>query len=288
MWLLDLQRRFSWKWPQSGADRKLGDNPLQPDWGYAWPKNRRVMYNRASADPDGRPWSERKKLIWWNEDQKRWIGLDEPDFDPLKAPDYEPPVNATGLAALSGKQPFIMKPDGVGWLFAPGAAKDGPLPAHYEPVESPVGNLLYPKQLCNPTVRFFDGPLNRLAHTPTTEYPIVATTFRLTEHYLSGPMSRFNSWLNELQPEMFVELSPELAAESGIEHGGWLTVRSARSPIECASTRHPAIEAARDRRADCAPDRHPVSLGICRRNRRRQCERPHVARGRSECQHARV
>jgi formate dehydrogenase major subunit len=95
-----------------------------------------------------------------------------------------------------------------------------------------VGNLLYPQQLCNPTVRLFDGPLNRLAHTPTTEYPIVATTFRLTEHYLSGPMSRFNSWLNELQPEMFVELSPELAAERGIEHGGWLTVRSARGPIE--------------------------------------------------------
>jgi formate dehydrogenase major subunit len=213
-------------------DRRLGDNPLQPNWGYAWPKNRRVMYNRASADPDGRPWSERKKLVWWSEVEGRWTGLDEPDFDPLKTPDYEPPPNATGLAALSGKQPFIMKPDGVGWLFAPGAAKDGPLPAHYEPVESPVGNLLYPQQLCNPTVRLFDGPLNRLAHTPTTEYPIVATTFRLTEHYLSGPMSRFNSWLNELQPEMFVELSPELAAERGIEHGGWLTVRSARGPIE--------------------------------------------------------
>jgi formate dehydrogenase major subunit len=213
-------------------DRKLGDNPLQPDWGYAWPKNRRVMYNRASADPAGRPWSERKKLVWWSESERRWIGFDEPDFDPLKSPDYEPPPNATGLAALSGKQPFIMKPDGVGWLYAPGAVKDGPLPAHYEPVESPVGNLLYPKQLCNPTVRTFDGPLNRLAHTPTTEFPVVATTFRLTEHYLSGPMSRFNSWLNELQPEMFVELSPELAAERGIEHTGWLTVRSARAPIE--------------------------------------------------------
>src|SRR5262249_36192615 len=112
------------------------------------------------------------------------------------------------------------------------AVKDGPLPVHYEPVESPVGNLLYPKQLCNPTVRFFEGPLNRLAHAPTEEYPVAATTFRLTEHYLSGPMSRFNSWLNELQPEMFVELSPELAAERGIEHGGWLTVVSARARME--------------------------------------------------------
>src|SRR5439155_7994703 len=124
-----------------------------------------------------------------------------------------------------------MKPDGVAWLYAPGAVKDGPLPAHYEPVESPLGNLLYPRQTCSPTVRFFEGPLNAIAHTPTTEYPVVATTFRLTEHYLSGPMSRFNSWLNELQPEMFVELGPELAAERGIVLGGWVTVRTPRGII---------------------------------------------------------
>jgi formate dehydrogenase major subunit len=135
------------------------------------------------------------------------------------------------MAAIAGSQPFILKPDGVGWLYAP-PVKDGPLPAHYEPVESPLGNLLYPNQSCNPTVRLFEGPLNHIAHTPTAEYPVVATTFRLTEHYLSGPMSRFNSWLNELQPEMFVELSPELAAERGIVHGGWLTVQSARARIE--------------------------------------------------------
>jgi formate dehydrogenase major subunit len=136
------------------------------------------------------------------------------------------------MAAIAGNQPFIMKPDGLGWLYAPRTVKDGPLPAHYEPVESPVGNLLYPKQTCNPAVRTFEGPRNRLAHAPTAEYPVVATTFRLTEHYLSGPMSRFNSWLNELQPEMFVELSPQLAAERGIVHGGWLTVESARGRIE--------------------------------------------------------
>ncbi len=136
------------------------------------------------------------------------------------------------MAAIAGNQPFILKPDGLGWLFAPGAIKDGPLPSHYEPVESPVGNMLYPKQTCSPEVRLFDGPRNQLARTPSTEYPIVATTFRLTEHYLSGPMSRFNSWLNELQPEMFVELSPELAAEFGIVHAGWLTVESARGRIE--------------------------------------------------------
>jgi formate dehydrogenase major subunit len=106
------------------------------------------------------------------------------------------------------------------------------LPAHYEPVESPVGNLIHPRQTTSPTVRFFEGPLNRFDHTPTDLFPVVATTFRVTEHYLSGPMSRFNSWLNELMPAMFVELSPELAAEHGIAHGGWLTVESARGRIE--------------------------------------------------------
>ena len=136
------------------------------------------------------------------------------------------------MDAIAGDHPFIMKTDGLGWLYAPKGAKDGPLPTHYEPIESPVGNLLYPKQTSSPTVRTFDGPLNVIAYAPTAEYPVVACTFRLTEHYLSGPMSRFNSWLNELQPEMFVELSPELAAERGIAHGGWLTVRSARGRIE--------------------------------------------------------
>jgi formate dehydrogenase major subunit len=212
-------------------ERRRTDNPLQPEWGFAWPHNRRVLYNRASADPQGRPWSERKKLVWWDEGSRRWAGLDEPDFEPDKPPDYQPPPGATGMAAIAGSQPFILKPDGLGWLYAP-AVKDGPLPTHYEPVESPVGNLLYPKQICSPAVRLFEGPLNHIAHTPTAEFPVVATTFRLTEHYLSGPMSRFNSWLNELQPAMFVELSPELAAERGIVHGGWLTVQTARARIE--------------------------------------------------------
>ncbi len=212
-------------------ERKLTDNPVQPDWGFAWPHNRRIMYNRASADPAGRPWSERKKYIWWDGEQRRWVGADQPDFEPDKPPDYQPPPDAYGMAAISGSEPFIMKPDGRAWLFAPGKVKDGPLPAHYEPVESPFSNLFY-RQQDNPTTRYFPGPLNPLAHTPESDYPIVGCTFRLTEHYLSGPMSRFNSWLNELQPELFVELSPELAAERGIEHGGWLTVRSPRAAIE--------------------------------------------------------
>jgi formate dehydrogenase major subunit len=212
-------------------ERKLSDNPTQPEWGFAWPNNVRILYNRASADPEGRPWSERKKLMWWDEEKRRWVGADKPDFELEKPPSYVAPPGATGMAAIAGNQPFITKADGVGWLYSP-AIKDGPLPIHYEPVESPLGNLLYPKHNVNPTMRFFAGPLNHIAHAPTPEYPVVATTFRLTEHYLSGPMSRFNSWLNELQPEMFAELSHELAEERGIVHGGWMTIKTARGLIE--------------------------------------------------------
>ena len=212
-------------------DRKLGNNPLQPDWAYAWPHNRRVQYNRASADPQGNPWSERKKLIWWDTEKKKWVGFDEPDFEPDKSPDYRPPPGATGMDAIAGTHPFIMKPDGVSWLFS-SAMKDGPFPTHYEPAESPVTNLLYPKQNDSPVVRYFEGPMNLIDHVPSQQFPIVACTFRVTEMYLSGPMSRFNSWLNELMPEMFVEMSPELAAEKGIRNGEWCTVQSARGSIE--------------------------------------------------------
>jgi len=229
---------YSGVWPEPGRNRaneraRTPDNPVDPNWGYAWPHNRRVMYNRASADPDGRPWSERKKLVWWDEAQARWVGPDEPDFEPTKPPGYRAPDGATGMAAIDGDHPFIMKTDGLGWLYAPKGVKDGPLPTHYEPIESPVGNLLYPRQPASPTVRTFPGPLNKLAPAPSVEYPVVACTFRLTEHYLSGPMSRFNSWLNELQPEMFVEMSPELAAERGVANGDWVTVKSARATIGC-------------------------------------------------------
>ncbi len=227
---------YSGVFPEPGRnrarDRRRTSNPIQPDWGYAWPDNRRILYNRASADPEGRPWSERKKLIWWDAAAGRWTGDDGVDFDATVAPDYRPEAGAMGMDAIAGDRPFIMKPDGVAWLFAPGSLRDGPLPAHYEPVESPVGNLIHPRQTTSPTVRFFEGPLNRFDHTPTDLFPVVATTFRVTEHYLSGPMSRFNSWLNELMPAMFVELSPELAGEHGIVHGGWLTVESARGRIE--------------------------------------------------------
>jgi len=124
-----------------------------------------------------------------------------------------------------------MKPDGRGWLFAPMGVKDGPLPTHYEPIESPFENLLYPGQRSNPTVETYAADLNEY-NPPTDEFPIIATNYRLTEHYLSGPMSRFDSWLNELQPGMFIEISPELAQEKGIEHGGWMVAWNKRGAIE--------------------------------------------------------
>ncbi len=200
------------------------------EWGWAWPANRRLLYNRASADPDGNPWSERKKLVWWDAKQKKWTGTDTPDFDEEKPPDYEPKRDAEGPDAIAGDHPFIMQGDGRGWLFAPQGLEDGPLPTHYEPHESPYPNKLY-KQRSNPAM--FTWPHEDPYNPPTSdEFPYVATTYRLTEHHTAGGMSRFIPYLSELQPQAFVEVHPELARERGLEHGGWATVFTARSAIE--------------------------------------------------------
>ena len=202
------------------------------NWGFAWPANRRILYNRASADPEGRPWSERKKYLWWDEQEQKWTGFDIPDFPLNKRPDYTPSPGALGMDAHSGSDPFIMKPDGKGWLFVPKGLKDGPLPTHYEPIEAPIKNAMYGQQ-SNPTALYFrkraDNPLVTLGDA---RYPIVVTTYRLTEHHVSGPMSRWMPWLNALQPALFAELSPDLASERGIQHGEWLTIRTPRGEIE--------------------------------------------------------
>ena len=213
---------------------------VNPNWAWAWPSNRRMMYNRASADPEGKPWSERKKYVWWDEEQKKWTGLDVPDFQPTKPPSYRGGDDALGMDAIDGDTPYILKPDGKGWLFAAGGIKDGPLPTHYEPLESPVGNALY-KQRDNPTVIYDQVPLNPI-EPMSPNFPIVLTTYRLTEHYLSGPMSRFDSWLNELQPAMFVEMSPQLADEKGIAHGDWVLISSPRSTIEARAMVTPRLK----------------------------------------------
>ncbi len=206
------------------------------EWGWAWPANRRILYNRASADPEGRPWSERKALVWWDAEKGEWTGHDIPDFTKDKAPSYQPPPGARAAEALSGTDPFVMQADGKGWLYVPSGLTDGPLPTHYEPQDSPFTNLLY-RQQRNPVRQLMpSGPDNRYQPSgsePGSEvFPYVATTYRLTEHHTAGGMSRWQPYLAELQPEFFCEVSPELAAERGLEHTGWATIVSARGVIE--------------------------------------------------------
>jgi len=217
------------------ARRKPGQEQswVAPEWGWAWPANRRILYNRASADPQGRPWSSRKAYVWWNEEKRLWTGHDVPDFIADRPPDYRPPQGARGLDVLGGADPFILNTDGRAWLFAPSGLVDGPLPAHYEPIESVVENLLYAQQ-SNPMAHKWDRAGNRY-HRPFNDprFPYLVTTYRLTEHHTAGGMSRFLSWLSELMPQMFCEVAPELAEERGLRHGGWATVRTARGEIEC-------------------------------------------------------
>jgi len=205
-----------------------GQRGAQLGWGFTWPANRRIMYNRASADLDGNPWSEKKRWVWW--DGAKWVGYDVPDFAATKPPRDKPKPGAVGLDALPGTAPFIMKPDGLGWLYVPSGLVDGPLPTHYEPAESPVRNPLY-KQQTSPVLKYWKHPGNDLAPLGDGRFPYVITTYRLTEHYLAGAMSRWNPWLTELQPELFIELSPELAEEKGIRNLDWVRISTPRAQI---------------------------------------------------------
>lgn len=181
---------------------------LYSEWGWAWPVNRRILYNRASVSPDsGQPWNPKRPVIRWDAAAKKWIG-DVPD----------------GPAPAGTVYPFIMKPEGVARLFAPGLA-DGPFPEHYEPWESPVENLLSSTQF-DPAFKIWTSEMDHKGEAE--KYPIVATTYRLTEHMQAGAMSRNLPWLVELQPDLFVEISKELAKDKGIKSGDRVTVESAR------------------------------------------------------------
>lgn len=189
------------------------------NWSYAWPMNRRIIYNRASADLQGKPWSKEKSVIWWDEAENKWTGYDVPDFVATKAPTDE-----------GGDDPFIMRPNGVGELFTNGL-NDGPFPEHYEPYESPVEEKdSFSNNQLNPVVKIWDGE-----HNPKGEnkqFPIVATTYRVSEHWQSGAMTRSQPWLVELMPHMFVEISEELAEEKGIKTKDEVIVNSARGEIK--------------------------------------------------------
>jgi formate dehydrogenase major subunit len=183
------------------------------NWGFSWPANRRIQYNRASADPSGKPWSDKKKYMFWN--GQRWTGPDVPDYVPTI-----PPERATG--------PFIMQAEGVARLWTRGLLADGPFPVHMEPFESPVGNLVFPKLKGNPVARVFKGDMEALG--TSKEFPIVGTTYRLVEH--------FHFWTKTvhanavMQPEFFVEMSEELAKEKGIKHGQQVRIWSKRGEVK--------------------------------------------------------
>jgi formate dehydrogenase major subunit len=232
-------------WIYSGVMPKPGENKARKrepqgryghGWGYAWPSDRRILYNRASARPDGKPWSERKKLVWWDETKKEWTGLDNPDFTKEKSPDYRPAKGAEGDDAIAGNQPFIMHPDGVGWIWVSSGLKDGPLPTHYEPLESLTTNLLYPTQTINPAADKKESPENPYVFPDGDKrFPYVLSTYRLTEHHTAGGMSRHLPHLAELQPELFAEISPQLADELSIKNGEYLTITTVRGAIEARS-----------------------------------------------------
>src|SRR6267378_644177 len=221
-----------------GADGKLvnkANSHKVPDekdylahgWAFSWPANRRILYNRASADLEGKPWSEKKKLIWWDPeapgqtpDKKgKWVGLDVPDFNAFLAPD-----------AKGGDKPFIMRADLVGAFFGP--LNDGPFPEHYEPIESPTRNLLS-KQQNNPVAKIWSLPdhKNDLVPLGSKDFPYVITTYRLTEHNLSGVMSRYLPMLAEMFESHFAEISQELAKELGIQNGERVTVVTPRGKV---------------------------------------------------------
>jgi formate dehydrogenase major subunit len=211
-------------WIYSGCFNEAGNNMARrdnsdpddagifPKWAWSWPVNRRIIYNRASADIDGNPWDPSRKLLWW--DGAKWTGYDIPDIVPTGKP------NEVG--------PFIMNPEGTARLFVRGMMRDGPFPVHYEPFESPIANPMAPKIRGNPVARVFKGDMEQFGDVK--EFPYAATSYRLTEH--------FHFWTKHvqinasLQPEFFVEISEQLAAEKAIKNGGWVRVWSKRGSVK--------------------------------------------------------
>jgi formate dehydrogenase major subunit len=223
-------------YPEEGrnrADERKPKDLLGHGWGFAWPNDCRIIYNRASARPDGQPWSERKKLVWWDEKKKEWTGLDNADYKKDLAPTTPDALDSgVGVAGLGGARPFTLHPDGVGWLYVPSGLKDGPLPTHYEPLESVLKNPLYAQQT-DPAAAKKERPENPYAQEiGDPRYPYVLTTYRLTEHHTAGGMTRTLSHLAELQPEFFTEVSPELAEEIGLKHGDLATISTPRASVE--------------------------------------------------------
>jgi len=223
-WLKDDGTTACGNWIYSGAFTEAGNLTMRRDpsdpsgmgvhqnWAWSWPANRRVLYNRASCDLDGKPWDISRRQVWWNEAQQKWVGNDVPDFKADSKPSDH-------------MGPFIMNPEGVGRIFAPLAAfADGPFPTYYEPEEGPVENLLYPKQRVNPVVKRFKTPDDK--YGDPKDYNIVCTTYRMTEHY--HYWTKNNPMNVQLVPEPFIEVPVELANDLGIRGGERLRVSNPR------------------------------------------------------------
>ncbi len=211
---------YSGSWTEAGnlTARRGTDDPsgqgIYQNWAWSWPANRRVLYNRASCDPSGKPWDATRKQVWWNEAAQSWVGNDVPDF---KADSN--PKDHMG--------PFIMNPEGIGRIFAPlGAFADGPFPEHYEPIESPVQNALHPNQQNNPVVKKLKTPADKYS-TMGDGFNVICTTYRLTEHY--HYWTKNNEMNVQLIPEAFIEIPVELAADLGIKGNDKVKITSARS-----------------------------------------------------------
>ena len=206
-------------WTEAGAllARRGTEDPsglgIYPNWAWSWPMNRRVMYNRASCDIDGKPWDSSRRQVWWSEAGQKWVGNDVPDFKPDSHP-------------KDHMGPFIMNPEGVGRLFVPlGAVGDGPFPEHYEPIESPIKNPLHPNQSNNPVVKKLTTPADKFG-TPEDGFTVVCTTYRLTEQY--HYWTKNNPMNVQLIPEPFIEIPVELASDLGISGSEKIKVSSAR------------------------------------------------------------
>ena len=211
-------------WIYSGCYNEAGNNMARrdnhdpgsmgvfPNWAWSWPVNRRVLYNRASCDLQGKPWDPSRKLVWW--DGSKWTGYDVPDTIPTAKPE------------LVG--PFIMNAEGNARLFVLGLLRDGPFPVHYEPFESPVVNVIAPKIRGNPVARVFKGDMEQFGDAK--DFPYAATSYRLTEHFHFW--TKHNEVNASLQPEFFVEISEDLAKEKGIKNGGWVRVWSKRGAVK--------------------------------------------------------
>src|ERR1700728_4045540 len=225
-WLKDDGTTMCGKWIYSGSWTEAGsqiqkrgtEDPsgmgIYPNWAWSWPANRRVLYNRASCDPSGKPWDPTRRQVWWDEGKQAWTGSDIPDFKPDSAP-------------KDHMGPFIMNPEGVGRLFVPlGAMADGPFPEYYEPMESPIANPLHPGQSNNPVVKKYRTDMDKYG-TVDQGFNVVCTTYRLTEHY--HYWTKNNPMNVQLVPEPFVEVPAELADRLGIRGGEKVRVTSARA-----------------------------------------------------------